>query len=98
MSHMVQCRAATLRAVLCYIDPEHTPKIAYDKDEYSEPLIRKVKEAVGERDGSDDVFISFQDDEHELARQFAGVCKSIGSVMDSVVFCMGGDVRLGIDK
>ncbi len=31
--------AATLRAVLCFLDPENTPKIAYDNDLLAMPLI-----------------------------------------------------------
>ena len=94
MSKMVHCRAGALRAVLCFIDPEHTPKIAWDKDEFVEPLIAKVKEAVGERDGSEQVSISFNDSEQELARQFAGVCNAISDVMGSIVFVMGGKKEL----
>ena len=91
MAHMINCTASTLRAVLCYIDPESTPKIAYDKDDYTEQLIARVKEAVGDRDGSQSVSIIL---EGELARQFAGVCKNIKACMSSVVFCLGGETEL----
>lgn len=66
--------AASLRAILCFIDPVNTPKIAFDKDEFATPLIKKVKEAVGDRDGSQSVSITFDDNEAELKRQFNGVC------------------------
>ena len=80
--------ASTLKAILCYIDPESTPKIAYDKDEYAQPLIDKVKNAVGDNDGSNSVSISFdEEEEKELLRQFNGVCKNINSIFNNVIFC-----------
>ena len=72
--------AATLRAILCYIDPEHTPKIAYDNSEYAPALIEKIKRAVGDKDGSEDVTISFSYSEKELERQFYGVCSRIDEI------------------
>ena len=69
--------AGALRAILCFIDPNNTPKIAFDKDEYAEPLRTKLKDAVGDRDGSQEVMISFHGDEKELMRQFNGVCYNI---------------------
>lgn len=84
---MLNCTAASLKAFLCFVNPENTPKIAYDKDEFAQPLIDKVKEAVGERDGSQPVYISFTDNESELLRQFNGVCKNIKSVFDQIEFC-----------
>jgi hypothetical protein len=76
--------AATLKAILCYIDAEQTPKIAYDNDEYAKPLADKIKRALGDRDGSQDVCISFGYDEAELERQFAGVCKNIKTIFESI--------------
>lgn len=72
--------ASTLRAMLCYIDAEHTPKIAYDKTEYALALIEKIKNAVGDKDGSEDVTISFSYSEDELERQFYGVCSNIAEI------------------
>ena len=46
MIHMVNCTASTLRAALCYIDAENTPKISYDKDEFATPLIKRLRESV----------------------------------------------------
>lgn len=79
--------ASTLKAVLCYIDPDLTPKIAYDNDKYAQPLIDKVKKALGDKDGSQDVYISFSGDEQELQRQFSGVCGNIKSTFDFVQRC-----------
>lgn len=73
--------ASTLLAVLAYIDPEQTPKIAYDKDELAIPLILKVKEAVGGKDGSQRVSLCFDPDESELRRQFSGICNNISDIM-----------------
>ena len=84
------CTAATLKAILCYIDPEQTAKIAYDNDEYAQPLIDKVTAAVGNTDGSQSVMILFGHDETELHRQFAGVCKNIAGIFDSIVKVNGG--------
>lgn len=72
--------AATLRSILCFIDPTNTRKIAYDKDEYAEPLRNKIKESLYDRDGSQDVSITFTSDESELKRQFKGVCGNISSI------------------
>ena len=77
--------AASLRAILCFIDPENTPKIAYDRDdEYVELLIEKVKKAVGDKDGSQTATIMFTDDEQELERQFMGVCKNIENIFKEI--------------
>ena len=80
MANTTYMTAATLRAILCYIDPENTPKIAYDRDDLAEELIAKVKEAVRDRDGSEDVSITFDWSETELQRQFFGVCKNISFI------------------
>lgn len=69
--------AGALRAILCFIDAENTPKIAYDKDEYAIPLIKKIKNKIGDKDGSQEVIISFGYNEKELERQFNGICKNI---------------------
>lgn len=62
--------ASVLKAILHFIDAEKTPKIAYDNDELAQPLIDKVKRAIGERDGSQGVSISFNHEEQELEEQF----------------------------
>lgn len=77
-------RASTLKAILCYIDPTATPKIAYDRDDLAEPLIAKVKDALGDRDGSQEVAITFGHDDVELERQFAGVCGNIGKIFQGI--------------
>ena len=84
MAGITTTTAGTLRAILCYIDANNTPKIAYDKDEYAEPLANKIKKAVGDKDGSQSVFISFSNDEEELERQFRGVCKGIGEIFSFI--------------
>lgn len=85
MSSTTFTGASTLKAILCYIDPTATPKIAYDRDDMAEPLIAKVKEALGDRDGSQQVSIRFSDDEAELKRQFVGVCENIGDIFTTIV-------------
>ena len=84
MSRISYCTAATLRAVLQYIDPEEGPKIAYDNDSLAEPLIEKVNQAVGKSHGSQRVSISFSDEEAPLERQFAGVLKQIQQAFTSL--------------
>ena len=86
---MITMTASTLKAVLCYIDPENTPKIAYDDDSYAELLITKVKNALFDRDGSQAVTIHFKDNETELLRQFRGVCVNIRKTFGNVIFCIG---------
>jgi len=78
--------ASSLRAILCYIDPVNTPIIAYDNDKYALPLIYKIKTAVGDRDGSQSVTITFSDDEKELARQFNGVVGEIKKIFEQIEF------------
>lgn len=73
--------AASLKAILCFIDPTNTPKIA------AIPLIEKIKKAVGDRDGSQSVSISFGEDEEVLANEFHAVCEKINSVFNSLEYC-----------
>ena len=87
MSSMTTCTAASLRAILCFIDANNTPKIAFDKDEYAIPLAEKIKEAVGDKDGSQLVCIRFNNEERELLRQFNGICSNIKEVFHSLEFC-----------
>jgi len=72
--------AATLRAVLCFIDPQNTPKIAYDNDSLAIPLINKIKEMVGEKDGSQSVYCRFSEEEQNLLEQYQGCCENISSI------------------
>lgn len=85
MAGIVFITAATLKAILCYIDAEKTPKIAYDNDEYAKPLAEKIKKAIGNLDGSESAWISFRDDEKELKRQFMGICENIGEIFADIV-------------
>jgi len=87
MRGILHTTASSIKAILCYIDAEKTPKIAFDKNEYAIPLANKLKEALGESDGSQPVMICFRDGEEELVRQFNGVCGNIQSAFDSLVFC-----------
>jgi hypothetical protein len=80
-----QMTAATLRAILCYIDSGVTPPIAYDKDEYAKPLADKIRAAVGDRGGSQSASVMFDDSESELRRQFVGVCENISNTFGSIV-------------
>ena len=43
------CTAATLRAMLEFIDPKGTPQIAYDDVTLANALTEKVREAIGDR-------------------------------------------------
>jgi len=79
--------AATLKAVLCFIDAENTPKIAYDNDSYAKPLADKLKRAIGDKDGSQNVSLTFSYGEEELERQFNGVCKNIKSIFETLDRC-----------
>jgi len=84
---MLTCTASTLRAILCYLDPTNTPKIAYDKDELALPLIDKIKDALGDKDGSQTVhinFSNFNNEERELERQFSMVSKNISDIFSFV--------------
>jgi len=71
--HNIRCTVAMLRAVLCYINPKKTEKIAFDGEDISLSLIKKIKEIVGENDGSTIVEFKFDENEEELARQFTEI-------------------------
>lgn len=81
---MISCTAASIHAVLAFIDPTNTPKIAYDRDDLALPLIAKLKASVGDYDGSQIVAIHFSDDEHELQQQFSGICKNLSKIFDLI--------------
>lgn len=87
MSGMLNCTAAGLRAILCFIDAQNTPKIAFDNDSLAIPLANKIKEALGNRDGSQSVYISWNEEDSEIVKQFHGVCKNIKSVFDQLEYC-----------
>ena len=78
--------ASSLKAILCFIDATKTPKIAFDNDSLALPLIEKIKDALGNADGSQYVSITFGHHEIELSRQFSGVCKNIGQVFDNIIY------------
>ncbi len=87
MTGMLNCTAAGLKAILCFIDPTTTPKIAYDNDELAISLADKLKQAIGEKDGSQQVYISWNEEDSEIVKQFNGVCKNIKSVFDQLEYC-----------
>lgn len=79
---MINCTAATLRAVLCYTDSGITPTVAFDKDELAYPLAKKLRDTLGNKGGSQMVAIIFNGSAEEMAllRQFEGVIKEINSI------------------
>jgi hypothetical protein len=78
---IIHCTAATLRAVLCYINSGVTPNIAYDRDELAVPLADKLKASLGELGGgSQPCALMFTDDEKELRRQFEHIRMNIESI------------------
>jgi hypothetical protein len=87
MAGMIYITASVAKTILIFIDPKNTPKIAYDDDSLLEPLIEKVKGALGEKDGSQQVIVNFNEKEKEIERQFAGVCKNIFEVFKAVHHC-----------
>jgi hypothetical protein len=87
MGNMLNTTASVLKTILCFIDAEKIPKIAFDDDSLAIPLINKIKDSLGERDGSQHVYISFDDEEEELLRQFNGVCGNIKNIFSSIEYC-----------
>jgi hypothetical protein len=87
MGCILNTTASTLKAILCFIDAEKTPKIAFDDDSLAIPLINKIKKEIGDRDGSQSVSIGFNNEEEELLRQFNGVCGNIKDIFSSVEYC-----------
>lgn len=84
--------ASTLKAILCFIDAEKTPKIAFDTDDATiiNALINRIKVSVDEKDGSQDCVIKFgkTSDELELERQFSGIAGNIKNIFDKVQYCI----------
>lgn len=76
--------AATLLAVLCYIDSGKTPSIAYDDDSLAKPLADKLRAAVGKCAGSQEVMLQWVDGEDELLRQFQGCCQNIAGIFSQL--------------
>ena len=83
------CTAASLRALLCYLNSGVTVDIAFDKDELAPALIEKVKNAVGARGGSQGVSIHFGEDDQELKRQFEGCASHVEAIFKG----LKGDFR-----
>lgn len=81
--------ASALKAILCYIDAEKTPKIAYDDDSLAIPLINKIKRALGDKDGSEDVSITFgnSDEDKALEEQFSGICSTMSRIFGTLSNC-----------
>jgi len=59
MARILNCTAASLRAVLCYVDSGVTTTIAYDDDSLAEPLARKLEDTLGKKGGSQSVTLVF---------------------------------------
>ena len=76
--------AAVLKTVLCFIDPIHTPKIAFYDDGQAALLIEKIKSAVGDKDGSESVSLHFGENEQILKKEFNSVCSMIREVFTTV--------------
>lgn len=82
---MLYCTAATLRAVLCYIDPVGGPRIAADDDQLADELVEKVKTAVGERHGSVSVSLTFSGEaEMKISDQFDKVVAKIRQIFADI--------------
>jgi hypothetical protein len=76
--------ASTLLAMLCYVESGKTAPIAYDDDAMAAPLAAKLKEAVGERGGSQSATIYFSDEEDALFRQFQGCAKNVMEIFSQL--------------
>jgi hypothetical protein len=76
MRRTVITTAAALTAILCFISPSEGEQITSGKTKIDDPtlLIDKLKEAVGDKTGSERVSISFSEEE-ELHNEFVEVCK-----------------------
>lgn len=86
MAGIIFTTAGTLLAVLAFTDPNNTTKIAYDRDDLAQPLIDKLRNAIGDKDGSQEVHLSFgnSDEETELEYQFSHICRNIGDIFNSL--------------
>lgn len=85
------CSAASLRAMLCFIDPNNTPKIGFDTDDLKviESLIERLRDSVKDKDGSETVILKFDIDkefDRELLRQFNGVCGLMSDIFNKMKF------------
>lgn len=75
---VINLTAATLQSTLMYIDPKGGPKIATDK------LVRKVRRALGENNGSTSLGICFSDKEDVVLQEFCSVALNIANIFFGV--------------
>lgn len=87
MAGMTNCTAGLIKAILCFIDPENTPKIAATDDSLAEPLIKKLKESIGDKDGSQPIYVHWSREEWKLEKEFHLVLKNVQSVVNGIVHC-----------
>ena len=76
----IHCTAASLNAMIQYTSAGSIPPIAFDRDDLAEPLAQKLREAVKGKERSDNVALSFSDDEKDLQRQFEGCAYHIADI------------------
>lgn len=78
--------ASALLAVLCFINPETTIKIVGDNHKLAEPLVNKIKEAVGDKDGSQGVSLHWDgsEEDNELRNQFQIVTGNMKEVFETI--------------
>jgi len=84
MTGVTNTTAGVIRAILAIIDPEQTPKIAWKRDELALPLINKLKESVGDRDGSLRASIWWNDEDAEIQKELAGICGNMSEIFSSL--------------
>lgn len=86
MAGTIFTTASSLKAILCYIDAEKTPKMAYSDDSLATPLINKIKLAIGNKDGSQNVHLTFGNSEEDkkLEYEFSGICDNISGIFRSL--------------
>jgi len=84
MSQIINTTASCIKAILAFTDPEKTPKIAYEKDELAIPLINKLKESIGDKDGSLRVSVNFSNEEQDLREEMMGICGNISDIFSGL--------------
>lgn len=77
---IIHCTAASLNAMIQYTSAGSIAPIAFDRDDLAEPLAQKLRDAVEGKERSDNVTLSFSDDEKELQRQFEGCADGMADI------------------
>ena len=74
---LIFCTAASMRAMLDFIDPETGGKVACKDDDLTEALIKKIRDTLDKAHGGHIGSINFKPGEDDLQERFEDIAKNI---------------------